>query len=156
MDKTCNKCNVILKITINWRSSSKKYKIYRCNKCSTAVRKTFVTPFDTNKRKEYVALHRLNNIDTYRERGRINARSIKGKAYSNAKGAKRRAQKYNTKISEESKELTLFYLNCPKGYEVDHIIPLSKNGSHTLANLQYLTIHENRIKSNKLPKEGVL
>ena len=35
--------------------------------------------------------------------------------------------------------------------EVDHIIPISKNGMHTLSNLQYLTIRENRQKSNKLP-----
>jgi hypothetical protein len=43
-----------------------------------------------------------------------------------------------------------FYLNCPKGYEVDHIIPISRGGLHTLENLQYLTISENRKKSNKI------
>jgi 5-methylcytosine-specific restriction endonuclease McrA len=43
-----------------------------------------------------------------------------------------------------------FYLNCPPGHEVDHIIPISKGGLHTLSNLQYLTISENRKKSNKI------
>ena len=43
-----------------------------------------------------------------------------------------------------------FYENCPVGHEVDHIIPISKGGLHTLENLQYLTIRENRCKSNKL------
>ena len=43
-----------------------------------------------------------------------------------------------------------FYANCPKGYEVDHIIPISKGGLHSLENLQYLTITENRRKSNKI------
>jgi 5-methylcytosine-specific restriction endonuclease McrA len=43
-----------------------------------------------------------------------------------------------------------FYKNRPKGHEVDHIIPISKGGLHTLENLQYLTIRENRRKSNKL------
>jgi 5-methylcytosine-specific restriction endonuclease McrA len=43
-----------------------------------------------------------------------------------------------------------FYKNCPPGYEVDHIIPISKGGLHILENLQYLTIEENRRKSNKL------
>ena len=43
-----------------------------------------------------------------------------------------------------------FYKNCPKGYEVDHIIPISKGGLHTLTNLQYLTASDNRKKSNKL------
>lgn len=45
-----------------------------------------------------------------------------------------------------------FYLNCPEGYEVDHIIPLrGKNvsGFHTLENLQYLKSEVNRKKSNK-------
>ena len=43
-----------------------------------------------------------------------------------------------------------FYINCPKGHEVDHIIPIDKGGQHTLSNLQYLTISENRKKSNKI------
>ena len=43
-----------------------------------------------------------------------------------------------------------FYANCPKGYDVDHIIPISKGGLHTLSNLQYLTASENRSKGNKL------
>lgn len=47
-----------------------------------------------------------------------------------------------------------FYRNCPEGYEVDHIIPISKGGLHTLENLQYLTIGENRRKSNKIIGEG--
>ena len=43
-----------------------------------------------------------------------------------------------------------FYAGCPEGYEVDHIIPISKGGLHTLENLQYLTRTENRRKSNKI------
>ena len=43
-----------------------------------------------------------------------------------------------------------FYANCPKGYEVDHLIPISKGGLHSLSNLQYLTKSENRRKSNKM------
>lgn len=43
-----------------------------------------------------------------------------------------------------------FYANCPIGYEVDHIIPISKGGLHTLENLEYLTITENRRKGNKI------
>ena len=43
-----------------------------------------------------------------------------------------------------------FYINCPEGYEVDHIIPLSKGGLHHEDNLQYLTVAENRSKGNKV------
>ena len=46
--------------------------------------------------------------------------------------------------------LQQFYLECPKGHEVDHIVPISKGGLHCLENLQYLTISENRRKSNKI------
>jgi len=65
-------------------------------------------------------------------------------------------QRYQAKLKNQTppdvdkKALQEFYLNCPKGYEVDHIIPVSKGGLHCLSNLQYLTISENRRKSNKI------
>jgi 5-methylcytosine-specific restriction endonuclease McrA len=59
-------------------------------------------------------------------------------------------RKYQTPADEDIKSLQEFYLKCPKGYEVDHIIPISKGGMHSLSNLQYLTRSENRKKSNKI------
>ena len=59
-------------------------------------------------------------------------------------------KRYQTPIDEDVAALQEFYKNCPEGYEVDHIIPLSKGGAHSLSNLQYLTVSENRRKSNKL------
>jgi hypothetical protein len=61
--------------------------------------------------------------------------------------AKRKSQ---TPDDINIEELQLFYFNCPEGYEVDHIIPISKGGLHSIENLQYLTISENRKKSNKI------
>jgi len=55
-----------------------------------------------------------------------------------------------TPTDADRKAIKEFYTNCPQGYEVDHIIPISKGGLHTLENLQYLTIKENRSKSNKI------
>lgn len=54
------------------------------------------------------------------------------------------------------KAIQEFYLNCPDGYEVDHIIPISRGGLHSIENLQYLTPEENKRKGNKLlaKKEG--
>lgn len=53
---------------------------------------------------------------------------------------------------EESKRIEQFYINCPKGYQVDHIYPLQGelvSGLHVLSNLQYLTVTENASKRNK-------
>jgi hypothetical protein len=59
-------------------------------------------------------------------------------------------QKQQTPADEDISALQEFYANCPKGYEVDHIYPISKGGFHTLPNLQYLTKEDNRRKSDKL------
>lgn len=59
-------------------------------------------------------------------------------------------KKNQTPADADIKAIQEFYFNCPDGHEVDHIVPISKGGLHTLENLQYLTISENRKKSNKI------
>ena len=61
-----------------------------------------------------------------------------------------RAKKYRVLDPSADKEkIKNIYKNCPPGYEVDHIIALSNGGKHHEDNLQYLTISENRKKSNR-------
>jgi 5-methylcytosine-specific restriction endonuclease McrA len=55
-----------------------------------------------------------------------------------------------TPPTADLKAIKKMYADCPPGYEVDHIIPISKGGLHILENLQYLPATENRRKSNKL------
>ena len=52
----------------------------------------------------------------------------------------------------DKKAIKAFYLNCPEGYEVDHIVPIRGTnvcGLHVLNNLQYLTREQNLIKNNR-------
>lgn len=68
----------------------------------------------------------------------------------NRYNAKKKNQIPKNQTKEEVQKIKQFYIDCPKGYEVDHIIPISKGGLHKFSNLQYLTISENRKKSNKI------
>jgi len=80
----------------------------------------------------------------------------RGKVVNRAKTAKYDAAKIQRvpiwMSNEELKRIQFFYAKCPKGCDVDHIVPLQgKNvsGLHVLSNLQYLTKEENGRKANK-------
>jgi hypothetical protein len=66
-------------------------------------------------------------------------------------GQKRRTLKSNQTPNNVNKKLMkAIYDNCPKGWHVDHIHPLSKGGLNEPNNLQYLTQEDNNRKSAKL------
>ena len=90
-----------------------------------------------------------------------NAKTIYGKSVAYKKqnrqqyqyyASQRRAKKLKaTPYWADLESIKQFYLNCPEGYEVDHIIPLQGKlvcGLHIPINLQYLTPTENYQKSN--------
>ena len=66
--------------------------------------------------------------------------------------AHKKVVKQRTPAWADKQKIVEFYKNCPKGHQVDHVIPLRGelvSGFHIAENLQYLTAKENRNKSNK-------
>ena len=109
-------------------------KWHPCECCGTPTNNKLHCSIEC--RKKYKTLEEKNKA----------SRAIHNEAY--ARYMSRR--KFQTPADEDIKALQEFYAKCPDGYEVDHIIPISKGGLHSLSNLQYLPRLENRKKSNKI------
>jgi hypothetical protein len=102
------------------------------------------------KRKESY----LANIESERQSAMLKSREWRknNPAHRNALKAKYIADKIKrTPVWADIDGIVQFYKKCPKGYHVDHIVPLrGKNvsGLHVLENLQYLLAIENIRKNN--------
>jgi hypothetical protein len=128
-------CKIKKKYCLNNIEKIKKYRIQYCLKNQDKIKRT-------NK------LYTLNNKDKIKEY------HLKNPHIQKFRNAKRRATKLKaTPKFANLNKIKKIYKNCPKGYHVDHIIPLQgKNvcGLHVEWNLQYLTPSANCSKSNKL------
>jgi hypothetical protein len=80
----------------------------------------------------------------------------KGKAIHKNMEAKRRTRKRTqTQFfwTPNQNLIGQIYLVCPKGYEVDHMVPLSKGGDHHESNLCYLPTSVNISKKDRSIEE---
>lgn len=69
--------------------------------------------------------------------------------------ARKKRVKQATPQWADLKAITEFYKNCPKGFHVDHVVPLmgeNVSGLHTISNLQYLSKQDNLKKRNIFPQ----
>ena len=132
-------CDNIKEYSKNYRlNNSDRIKEYHLN--------------NKDKKKKYLKEYRLKNKEKgkkYRRLYILNNRNL-----INANTAKRRAVKLNaTPKFANLNKIKEIYKNCPKGFHVDHIVPLNNKvvcGLHVEWNLQYLPAKENLSKSNKL------
>lgn len=135
-------CNSSCAAKFNNKDKKGVLKIKRnpCQNCGTLVKGTNGKYCSRVCSAEASKIHRDPDTALQYKRNRVREVSANYRA----------SVKNQTPTNVDRKAIQEFYKNCPEGYEVDHIIPISKGGLHTLENLQYLTITENRRKSNKI------
>ena len=145
--KTCKHCGTTEKYVVN----------YSCKKC--IVQKSMYKLYDDElmssyrtpeKTRERVKKWRANNPDKFKsqwERG-----------YDPSRQAKYRANKRNQTPEDANFDMIKeIYAECKRiseetgiPHEVDHIIPIARDGLHHQDNLQILTAEENRSKGARL------
>lgn len=170
--KTCNRCKQSKALEcfgLRPKSRAADGRAYECVVCHRERNKEYAHRCKDKvnaRRQAWAAKNRsrtraygLNWVSRNLEKSRrLNREWIKSHPEQvRAISAKRRASKLKATppwlTAENIEQIKQFYAGCPKGFEVDHIVPLQGDevrGLHVPWNLQYLPKVENRRKGNKL------
>lgn len=121
----------------------------QCKTCHLLRNKQWA---QANPKKRYEKTKEYKNLDPKRYTEYYRKWRIANKEYDAFRAATRRAIKLKQTPNWANLDLIKdIYLGCPKGYHVDHIIPLKGkivSGLHIETNLQYLPAVENIKKKN--------
>lgn len=168
--KICKGCKLLFTLDAFYFNKTKKSWLSECKECnkarSSAWNKNNAERYKANCKKHlklnpdlykaYKSAEYIRNKDVYEASNRKYRQSDSGKAVRLASNRLRELAKISATppwLTKEHKEsMKIFYKNRPKGFHVDHIVPIKgKNvcGLHVPWNLQYLPAAENIKKRNK-------
>lgn len=137
-NKSCTMCKELKPLRrFSFRSKSKGIKHNACKNCM----------------KIYTRKHYEDNKDTYKIKAKewVKDNHNRRKAINRHYNAKNRG--YKSCQCCTSERIREFYIDCPAGLHVDHIVTLSKSGLHCIKNMQYIEPSEHARKSNRERKE---
>lgn len=169
MAKKCIKCKIDKDLSEYYvNKQSKDGYRNNCKTCEKDRKKRYYSKPEI-KAKEKIKKAEYRSLSSNKEIAKVRARRwyydnidrVKSYQKENRKrilanNAKYRAKKLNATLPNFDDEIKQVYEECPKGYHVDHIIPLQHSkvcGLHVPWNLQHLPAKENISKSNKLMGE---
>jgi NADH:ubiquinone oxidoreductase subunit len=158
-DKPCKRGHVSLRVTatgscVECIKFNERARYYAdSNKTKEKLKKKYIINAEKIKarRKEWYQ----NNINEERSKAILKSREWRknNPEHRNALKAKYMSDKaQRTPKWAKLNSIVKFYKECPKGYHVDHKLPLrgkKVSGLHVLENLQYLPAIENMRKNNK-------
>lgn len=148
----CKFCTRIMKFNNDPILAEKKNKDHQEKLSDKRELREFIRKVNKD---DYINLKIKENIELLRKKNLEYRKTESGKNSIKNAYIKRQKQILESLINMDEKEhanIKKFYQKKPIGYEVDHIIPISKGGKHCISNLQYLTPNENKQKSNKIDK----
>jgi hypothetical protein len=149
--KTCNKCLISKSLEeFHNDSYSKSGKKSICKQCKNNQRSAWKKANPDKNRKHSLTFYR-KNTEIYKARAKLWRKLNPQKA--NWTTVKRRSYiKRATPSWANLEKIKEIYMNCPKGFHVDHVVPLRGkivSGLHVESNLQYLIAIENVKKGNR-------